>query len=110
MFARLYFGNGYVDIDRIINCECPNFCGGIGDITIHCAEIGLWTGEVHLIGKEFTFSFGNVIKIEKTEELGENSEEPWVRVWKKPVHFTYESWYEAADLLTAALNENGNNL
>ena len=100
MFARLHFGKGHVDIDRIINCACPNFCGGIGNITVHCAEIGLWTGEVHLFGKEFTFPFGKVIRIEKTEELGENSESPWITVWKQPEKFTYEPWYEAAQLLS----------
>jgi len=83
MIIRLHFGDGFVDVDKILNLDCPNVYHGIGNITVHCVDIALWTGEIHLIGKEFTFNFSCVTKIESRSDNNENSEEPWITIWER---------------------------
>jgi hypothetical protein len=105
-YVRLEFGKGSVICDCVLSLDCPNFCGGIGNIHIHTAENDLWSGEVHLIGSVFQFAFGNIKRICTRDTLCEHEGGPWVEVWKYTEPFTYEQYYHAASLLRKIMAEN----
>ena len=103
MITKIRFGPGFVDLYNyyVTEIDCPNSFGGIGDITVKPGEneVWIWTGQTWLIVQgTIKFSVGVVDSIETRSNLDE-TEEPWVPLWKQPVKFTYEAWFEAARLL-----------
>jgi len=119
MFAILHFGcgvgkyqsDGYVACDKIISLDCSNEnkatgnSGGIGDIVVHAANGRLWTGEVHLRADTFCFHFGNVVKIETCDKavLWHDDWYPCHLLWQYDGNFSYEQYYQAAELLLEVL-------
>ena len=102
MLARIYFGKGYVNCDKIVSLDCPNQAGGIGDIVVHAAEGNLWTGDTYLMAATFRFHFGNVTRIETRSTLYE-TDEPWEFGWEQEEKFRYQNYFDAADFLRKVL-------
>ena len=100
MLAKLTFGRGSVVVSRVTLLPAP----GIGDIEVRAAEGNLWTGDVHLMAREFKFHFGNVTKIETCPgEFLWCDDQPWKLLWEFVRPFTYEKYETAAALLLNAL-------
>lgn len=91
---------GFVLADVILEVDCPNQYGGIGDIVVGTTDSGLWTGSTWVDSPQHTlvFDFGNVRKIETRSDLSESAE-PWATLWRRAPEFSYEDYHEAAALL-----------
>lgn len=99
MILRFWTGKGFVSTDTPPVIECPNEFGGIGNIHIKSCGCGFWTGETWLWGDEFSFGFSCVKKIEIRSNLWE-TDEKWRVIWKynrRP--FTYQYWFDLAEMV-----------
>lgn len=98
MNIKFTFGKGSIIADRVVSIDCPNQCGGIGDISLSSSE-GFWTGDVYVKSLVLDIHFGSCTKIETRSNLDESDEE-WRPLWERPVGpFKYGWFYEAALLV-----------
>lgn len=92
--VRLYFGEGFVTVAKLISLA---YNPGLQDIVIE-ADGSLWTGEAHIFAPFFRFNFGSITKVAVETEVCEY-DQTWPVIWERPATFNYEDYYRLGDLL-----------
>ena len=97
MELQLNLETGNIWCRKILEVDCPNKFGGIGNITI--IPDSIWTGCVHLKAEKVAFNISGIKSIQTRSNLDE-TDEKWVTIWKVPVgNFEYESYFELAKII-----------
>ena len=98
VFFQFTAGKCIIITDNVIDLDCPNGFGGIGQLTVKPSE--MYADYVSIYSDDpISICFGDVEKIETRSNLDE-TDEPWKTIWKMPKkEFCYSTWINAAKIV-----------